>query len=118
MQDMQDMQDESEEVNKYIDDMLDMANRYHSYHSYHSYQSYQSFTRNPGKVAKKIIDCFPAHPKFDWAKIVIAHTAMIACTLLMLDDYFWYTIVEFLPKTLGELDAEWKRQIFNIFMGF
>lgn len=78
----------------------------------------ENFGRNPGKIARQIVQCFPVSEQYNQTRFQVAFAAMMACAgpIEQVVTNFWDPTGEFLPRTLGEMNESWKTQVFNIFM--
>lgn len=71
--------------------------------------------RNPCDVAAKILAFFPEDPAYDRAYCELTEMAVNASQSIDHTIFFWnYVSQSFLPKCIGEIDVDWKRQVFDI----
>ena len=74
--------------------------------------------RNPGALSRRIIECIPQLPMYDNIRFALAFAADFVCKndgKATLGDY-WQQTGDFLPSALHPMDADWKKEIYLIFM--
>ena len=76
--------------------------------------------RHPGILVKKMLALVPEDERYDGFYTLIADTLFKACdkdsSLLGLPRNFWLPMSELVLPQIGELDAEWKQQMIDLWM--